>query len=218
MGVVNAETRSPVSIALEHAVRRWNAETENASRLSHRENGILAVIATILGLGFFKAGDLGTRHLHSLFFLLGLFVVLTLVLLMLALRSVLWIPQSKEGKEGGRVTSTTAGEGAEDDQPRIYASEHLAWPRIPELHPTNLEAASEAYEIAYKRVTKAANSLSARNIKRKERIELGQRFLFLAALSAAVSIILYPLLGSSPKPISTTEVPREGGQTPADTR
>jgi len=185
----------PEAVALAHAVIRWQAETENATRLSHRENGILAVIATILGLGLFKGADL--RPCHPWWLYTGMMVAasLTLLFLLFALFQVLWIPQSNEGTKGGRVVETQpAPEGESEERPRVYASENLAWPRDPALHPTALESAKEAYAIAYKRVTKAANSLGARNSRRKAGIEFGQRFLFAAAVAATFSIVLYAFL------------------------
>src|SRR5262245_40536222 len=47
-----------VSVAMQTAARQWEAEQENARRLSTRTTGILATIAAASGLGLFKASDI----------------------------------------------------------------------------------------------------------------------------------------------------------------
>ena len=188
--------RWPEAIALDHAVRRWGAETENAVRLSERENGVLTVIAILIGLGVFKVDDLEPRAPQWGYLTVLVAIGATGVLMLLALFRLLWIPSSREGTADGPIGTTDGS----NDWPRVYASDHLSWPRDPELHPAALEQDREAYQIAYKRFTRAANSLNRRNIRRKEGIEFGQRFLFAAAICASFSIGAYPLLGTPQKP------------------
>jgi hypothetical protein len=190
------EGKSPLAIALDHARLRWAAGIENAARLSARASGILAVIGTILGLGLFKAADMRPQGHLALYCALMSFVMATLFLLLAALFQVLVHPLPTEGADGGDVVDTTPiGEReTPEDRANVYASDNLHWPRKPSLHPTELETEQEALRIAYTRLTKAANSLDRRNLRRKVRIDRGQHFLFGAAGTAAVSIVLYALL------------------------
>lgn len=186
--------RSPLVVALSHANMRWQAGIENASRLSHRSNGILAVIGTILGLGLFKAADMKPNGHTSVYCALMTFVVATLAFLLVALYQVLVDPLPVEGVDGGEVSTTSEEESEEDARANVYASDNLRWPRKSQLHPTALGTEEEALRIAYSRVTKAANSLDRRNLRRKVRVDRGQHFLFGAAGAAAISIVLYALL------------------------
>lgn len=193
-------------VALAHAVLRWEAETENASRLAGRENGILTVIATVLALGLLRAGDLRPREPWGVYCILLALSVFALISLLLALAKVLWVRFSREGKNNERAT--TANRPADEEKPFLYASEHLAWPRAPELHPSELPSSREAFRIAYKATTKAANSLNGRNVKTKERLDSGQRWLFVAALFGGVSILAYSFTGPPETEASETLSPK----------
>lgn len=162
----------PERVALEHAIRRWTAECENAQRLSHRENGLLTVLSAILGLGLFRIGDFPGMPTGW-----GTAIKCTLstavALVLWALYKTFLVPRSR----------------SPDDDAEIYASAHLAWPHKPELHPSRLGSEEEAVRIAFARTAKAAASLHRRNVRRRESLEQGQRFLVGAIVLGAMAAV-----------------------------
>lgn len=174
--MADQDPEDSTAVAVHHARMRWDAEVENASRLSHRENGILTVIAGILGLGLFKLGTMDPAEPAVLWFV-RICLVVSILLLFVALGMVL-ITRSKVPERAGET-------------PIQYASAHLRWSDRPEDHPSKLKSGREANLHAYKLLTRAATHLHRRNLVRKGGIDRSQRFLFGAALAAGLAIVCY---------------------------
>ena len=183
--------------ALEHARLRWDAETENARRLSNRENGILTVIAAILGLGLYKLGgkDLSLGGVAS--WAVRAPLIVSVIFMLSALYRVL-IQRSAEAEDGRKKKSKRTPEGRRS---REYASSYLRWPPDPGCHPAALESARKVNLQAYKLTTRAASQLHYRNLVRKKGIDRAQRRLFGAAIFAGLAMVSYILCS----PVSPAE-------------
>jgi hypothetical protein len=160
-------------VALEHAIRRWDSECENAQRLSNRENGLLTILSAVLGLGFFRITDFSSLPLEWSA-MIRTTLSTSVVLVMLALFRVFLVPRRR-------------GHGDDVD---VYASAHLAWPHKSGLHPGRLSE-EKAVRIALTRTVKAAASLHRRNVRRRAVLEQGQRFLVAAVVLAATAAVVH---------------------------
>ncbi len=187
-----SESESVESVALAHAVRRWDAEVENARRLATREGGILALILAILGLGLFRLGKLEPIEPPLLMMLVRGLLALSLILLVAALGRILFAGRL-------RFRSLRLRFGVpERDHEAAYASAALAW----ESAASGAGAAGRSRALAYARrlTTEAAGNLYHRNARRKQAIELGQRLIFYGALCVALAMLCYPLLAETALP------------------
>jgi len=117
----------PARIALDHAVRRWEAELENDRKLSHRENGLMAFVAAVLGLGLFKLELFATPDPSGWMWAVRGLVGASLVLLFAALANILLTPE--------RVlvlcveARTMSREGTKDQDPE---DPEAWWDELPE--------------------------------------------------------------------------------------
>ena len=196
------EDASPLSIGLQHAVRRWQAETENAARLASRENGILTLIAAVLSIGLFKVGDFAGVQPASVSIWVKACLTASLLAMGAALVRILLVRLSSE------EIDTSLG----PPRRQIFASNNLRWPLNPALHPAKAPL-RDTLEIAYKQTTRAANSLHVRNLRRKESIDSGQHWLLVAASLAGVALLIYMWLAAPGAP--TAPAPQvEGAANP----
>jgi hypothetical protein len=183
-------------VALEHARGRWEAETENAARLANRENGILTLVAAVLGLGLFKLGEVSEIEPTWLSCLVRVLLVLSMLSMAGGLGTVLVVVRSRESQDGTLPSSKSQGTASAGGEVRqVYASGHLGWPPQGSVHPTELGSAAEALAISYKLTTKAANSLLNRNLGRKKSIDRGQLWLLVAGFLAGSALACYVLFG-----------------------
>ena len=169
----NERSAGPERVALEHAVRRWEAESKNAERLAIRENGLLTILSALAGLGFFNLSDFEGVEPSWLPMLLRGIVTAVLALILTAFVKIFLVPRSR-------------GDGRGSKGVRMYASGHLEWPTDESLEPNALANEEEAIRIAFARTSVAAASLHRRNVRRKESLDRGQRWL-VAAIAVAVS-------------------------------
>lgn len=179
-------TDPTTTTVLGHSVRRWEAEVENARRLSNRENGILGVIAMLLGLGLFRGPTVEAAEPAFLFWIARGLLSLAILQVLAALGLVLWM--------GGRASRRT---GTDRARP-AFASSLLRW-RAPRLMSDVTLDEVEANLLAKEAMTEAADDLLRRNIDRKWTLDVSQRFLFGAAACAgiAMSCYLYLRTGNS---------------------
>ncbi|MBL8801830.1 MAG: hypothetical protein JNN27_07540 [Planctomycetes bacterium] len=194
---LNIPDEGALRVALEHAQGRWEAETENAARLAHRENGILTLVAAVLGLGLFKLGEVSGIEPTWLSWLVRILLLMSMLAMAVGLATVLIVIRSRENQDGKLVVAKPdVAPNSSGDARQVFASGHLGWPPQTEVHPTELESAAEALAISYKLTTKAANSLLNRNLGRKSKIDRGQLWLLLAGLLAGVALGCYILFGA----------------------
>ncbi len=185
----------PERVALEHAIRRWGAECENAQRLSSRENGLLALLGVIAGLGFFRLSDIDKIEWG---WALAAKLLLTAALgcVLFSVFKVFLVPKSRvqETRDGRRAVF-------------VYASGLLAWPIQKEAHPNSLKTEEDAVRIAFAQTASAAASLYRRNLKRRESLERGQRYLVAAIGLAAVAALLRMFAPEQEKETPVSERP-----------
>ncbi len=170
---------------LAHAVRRWEAEVENARRLSNRENGILGVIAMLLGLGLFRGPDAQEFRPEVLYSIARGLLVASVLQALVALGLVLWM-------RGGLVTQERGAP--------IFASAFLSWRGTPRLMSAVVLDEREGNMVAIEATTRAAVDLLGRNVRRKRTLDASQRFLFGAAASAGIAMSCYLYLSPAASP------------------
>lgn len=164
---------------LAHAVRRWEAEVENASRLSNRENGILGVIAMLLGLGLFRRPEVRELEPTAILWIARTLLATSIALVLAALGMVMWVRGA---------ASASLGMGS----PRpSFASALLTWPGAPRHMREVVLDEHEANLIAIRVTTAAVTDLLDRNTRRKRLLDASQRFLFGAAASAGLALTCY---------------------------
>jgi hypothetical protein len=184
----------PERIALEHAIRCWDAETQNAERLASRENGLLTLLSAIVGFGFFKLSEDGDPTYASL--AIRGFLTIVLLLLLIALISILVNRWPRRGTRGA--------------SPKVpFASGRLAWPNQRDLRPHELASEEVAIRIALSLTTDAAAHLLDRNVARRARLDLGQQALVAAIVCAGFGFAVYVWSGfwSQAREVQPTQPP-----------
>ncbi len=174
---------------LDPAVLRWHAEVENARRLSNRENGILGVIAMLLGLGLYRGPGVDGMESAWLRWASSILWMLSMLLMLVALGLVLWTRGS-----------TSPGEGQVAEARSSFASVLLRWKGAPRLMHEVLLDAHEANLIAAAVTTEAARDLLRRNAERKRTLDRSQRCLYGSALCAGLVVLGYLLPRSGHRP------------------
>ena len=193
------EPECPERVALDHAIRRWEAESQNAERLANRENGLLTLLSALVGFGFFKLSDFDDLEPSYLPMVIRVFLTAVLALILYAFYKVFIIPRSRR-REGNAPA------------PMMFASGHLAWPIEEEVQPHALATEEEAIRIAFARTSQAAASLHRRNVSRREALDKGQRWLIWAILTAAFGFVCYtwsgylvPAKRAQPPPVTSSK-------------
>ena len=179
----HAEGAEPARIALEHAVRRWEAELENDRKLSQRENGLLAFVAAVLGLSLFKLELLAEPDPSGWFWAVRGLLGTSLILLLGALAKFLLTPEGDSGE-----ASATRGSRAD---PTALASWFLHWPERPDRSYSHLTDMRAATLKACDLMTRAATSLHIKNLDRLRAIDRGVRLLLFAAILAGLALACY---------------------------
>jgi hypothetical protein len=164
---------------IQHAVRCWEAEVENARRHAARLNLLLPAVLAVLGFGAFNLGSIGrdpagVEPAH----LVWVVRVLLLGSLLLFMRA-LWILLA--------IRQLT--------RPRPSASDLLKLSKQNETDPVALDDAS-ARKAAFERTYAAAADLRWRNSGQGRRIDQGQQSLLVAILLALAAVACYTVLGS----------------------
>lgn len=166
----------PVAIALEHEIRRWEAEVATERQLLQRENGLLAVAAAILGLGMFRLEALETASPAWWMWVVRALALTGLVLLILALSRLIMTIEDTLARRSLRASApapTTRLGGPE--------SRGSGW----EMVSTARRARLRALDLT----RLAATALHLSNLQRGHGIEVGQRYLLVSALFGALAVI-----------------------------
>jgi hypothetical protein len=175
---------SPAHALGEHVYREWQAEEENARRLSQRTGSLVTLVAALLGVGLFKiegASKFASGAHWS--------VVLTLCLGLVFLTIGIWIVLQAGAK--GRNQRQKRGR----NHHRV-ASSALAWRRslLPEGKNYEFLAAEDIREMAALRWQRAAAHLRRMNIQKQSAVDKGQVLLLLAVTSGLVALVLVLLV------------------------
>lgn len=179
----HAVDAEPARIALEHGIRRWEAEVENDRKLSQRENGLLAFVAAVLGLSLFKLELLAAPDPSSWFWIVRGLVGTSLIFLLGALAKFLLTPERDSAMRPGTQESRT--------ELTALPSEFLRWPELPDRPYSGLTDSRAAILEACELTTRAATSLHIKNLDRVRAIDRGEILLSCAAVLAALAFVCY---------------------------
>lgn len=192
---------------VDHAVRCWDAERENATRLTARVNIVLSVAIALFGLGLFRLEWLRAENQVSrIDSLLAIYLIkslLTSSLITLAIAFWLLIGSTTPKPERKHLK-----EAAQDDsKPRtkraFQAADHLALPSWSFDDPP--KDPDTARKLVFARVYLAYLDLRRRNARKRDRLDRGQQWLALALALIGLAILCY--IWASEPPIQMIDEP-----------
>lgn len=182
---------------VDHAVRMWQAETQNAERFSRRVALLFSIIVALFGLGLFKVewyrnpdempsinypwAECAIRSLLGI----ALLFVAAAFWWLLARRS----PPATQGSAG----SDKPAPGASASWLLAFDDEYLRHPGV---------SLARARKAVFKRTYVAATDLAKRNIKEKNRIDTAQRLLMIGLSFVLLALLLF--IATSVPQASTT--------------
>lgn len=180
---------------VEHAVRMWDAEVENARRHAARTNIYASLMIALFGLGLFKIDwmhrqdEIARVHWLAVEFLVRGLLIVGLIFIAIAYMKLL-------------ISRPT---DAEDDDGNLRGFLRFRWKKTPE---TIKEASAEldlpdwyiehpplsirkARKAAFGRTYAAALELRSRNIREKERIIQATKPLMIGLAAILVALVIY---------------------------
>lgn len=173
-------------LLLDHAIRCWDAERENANRLSARSTWLLSAMAAIFTLGLFRIDWLRGEHdqarIHSVCCIWVIKGCLCLGLLLFAFAFY-------------RVVAKRATPIRDQADNKPHASDHLALPAHVFSDPAVTH--DDLNRLIFTRTYKAYLSLQTRNAFRKQAQDDAQKWLLLGLSFIALAILTY-ILSSEP--------------------
>jgi len=173
-----AGSSEALEVVLSHARLQWEAEVENARRLSTRSTSLVTLLVALLGLGLMKLGTPGLLWPGGLRTIGQLLLLASLAAFMGALGVLLAIGSFR----------MRPGDGWP------MASFLLRWPLETGLDP--LAVTPElARRVVVEATLRAVGNLRERNTRRKEEIDRAQLWLLVSGALAAVSLVTASLVG-----------------------
>ncbi len=173
---------------VEHAVRCWEAERENAARLANRVALVLSVVAALFGLGLFRlewfrrADEVPRLHPEWSYWLLKSPLTGALIFFGISFWKLL------------KSTSPPAPRGAvEKPRPHrghaVQAADYLALGRSVIEQPPG--EGSEVRRLVFARVYRAYLDLRARNARKRQALDEGQVWFLLGLFVVGLTLRLY---------------------------
>ena len=173
---------------IDHNVRVWAAEVENADRLSQKSSVLVSGLGLLFGLGLFKLdwtmGKQEVSRIHSLWADHGVKGFLILALLSFSAGLSLALQSIK--LPAGRV------------RPGMTASDLLRFDKTTADAPP--EKPEQANEIIFYLYVNAINELRAENRERRARLLQAERLFLFGLFAAMLAIVIY-LIASYPSMI-----------------
>jgi hypothetical protein len=166
-----AETR------LSWAVRAWDAEVENASRLANRANLVLTIALAFTGFGMKELGDALRTHPSD---------------------SLSWVVLTGAGLGLGTIFWAFIVVLAKRQDPKALRSNFASWEMLPPGDLVNVTADVEMLDRASRSATAAAYELHGRNTSERERLKLAQQFLIVGAVLTLVCGGIYTVSREAP--------------------
>jgi len=170
-------------VLVDHAVRCWDSERENANRLSSRATLLLSALAALFGLGLFRIdwfrGEKDVCRVESaaiVWTIKGL-----LILALVTFGSAFFRIMGRRGKR------------KENEKP--HASDSLGLPAS--IITDGPPVGDDARRMVFVRVYRAFSELQTRNALRKTALDQGQQWFLFGLCLIAIALILYTL-GSEP--------------------
>jgi hypothetical protein len=171
------ETEPFDEVLVEHAVRCWDSERENANRLSSRGTLLLSALAALFGLGLFRIdwfrGEKDVSRISSLTAIWAIKILMSLGLVMFGLAFFQIMGRSSSRKK----------------QSRANASDYLSLPQS--IITKGPPAGDEARKLVFVRIYRAFSDLQVRNSLRKKSLDLGQQLFLIGLALIAISILVY---------------------------
>jgi hypothetical protein len=171
-----AGSNEALEVVLSHAPLQWDAEVENARRLSIRSTSLVTLLVALLGLGLVRMGTPGTLALRGLEWIEQLLLVASLGAFLAALVVLLAVRELRSPPGGWPLASFL-----------------LHWPLETGADPFQVTA-RQARRIVIGALLAAVSSLRERNTRRKEEIDRAQIWLLVSGGLAAVSLVTYQLI------------------------
>ena len=166
-----AETR------LAWAVRAWEAEVENASRLANRANLVLTIALAFTGFGMKELGDALRGHPSD---------------------SVSWTVLTGAGIGLGTIFWAFIVVLAKRQDPKALRSNFASWEMLPPGDLEKVTADAEMLDRAYRSAAAAAYELHGRNTNERERLNIAQQFLIIGAVLTLVCGGIYTVIREAP--------------------
>jgi hypothetical protein len=173
-----AGSNEALEVVLSHARLQWDAEVENARRLSTRATSLVTLLVALLGLGLVRMGAPGSLALRGLEWIEQLLLIGSLGAFMAALAVLLAV----------RNMRVRVGNGWP------LASCLLRWPIERGVDPFRVTS-RQSRRIVLRSLLDAIADLRDRNARRKEEIDRAQVWLLVSGALAAVSLVTYQLAG-----------------------
>jgi hypothetical protein len=190
-------------VYLEHAVRCWTAECQNADRLTHRMQLGATIAGLLIGIGFFKVewfyrdGDEARVYWSFMAWIIKFLLVTAIFCFSIAFWMMAKRPKSP------------------DPKPTASSYLYLGAHRIRNLpaHP------EEATWLIFRRVHRAYMSLVERNDRLRDRMKVALRWFLCGIFATFGAVVLYivfsapPIFPDEPKEsVSSTIHSEEGAQ------
>ena len=171
-----AGSSEALEVVLAHARLQWEAEVENARRMSTRSTSLVTLLVALVGLGLMRLGNPGPTWPGGLRTIGQLLLLASLCAFMGALGVLLAVGSLR----------TRPGNGWP------LASCLLRWPVETGLDSLQVTP-KQARRVTIRALFDAVSSLQGRNTRRKQEIDRAQIWLLVSGALAAVSLVAYSL-------------------------
>lgn len=171
-----ARPSEALDVVLAHVTLQWEAEVENARRLSVRSTGLITLLVALLGLGLVELDTPERVDPLWLYWAGRMLLVTSLGAFLAALGVLLGFSQVVSKRDDAWLLASHLLEWSEGEAPDPF-----------------LVDCDEARRVAFAKVSSAAANLRLRNTRREEEIDRAQIWLFASAVLAAFSLVTYQL-------------------------
>lgn len=154
----------------------------NDQKLSHRENGLMTLVAAVLGLSLFKLELLAVPDRSFLMWAVRGLVGTSLVLLLAALAKTLL---SSNVAQHSKVTAEGLSSTPE------LCSGYLRWAQKPGPHRASWYDPRAALLESFEVTERAATALYEKNLERSQAVDSGQIYLLWSAIVAGLAFPCY---------------------------
>ena len=183
---------------LEHAERYWQAQCDNATRLTLRGNLTMAALGAMFGLGLYRIewfrGFRDQLRFECAWAAYGVKIALIISLVLFAFSFILMIRSSR--LRFAETWRAAFGNGKDDHQLYGRASDELRF-TAEQIKTLTKKDEVSARVMVFARVYRAADDLRKRNILRAKHQHRANLVFSLGLTAVAVAIMLF-ILGSEP--------------------
>jgi hypothetical protein len=171
-------------ILVDHAVRCWGSERENANRLSSRSTLLLSALAALFGLGLFRIdwfrGEKDISRVNASWAVWAIKILLSLGLVLFG-----WAFVRIMGRKGRRAAVNP------------HSADLLGLPAS--IITVGPPVGDDARRMVFIRVYRAYSDLKGRNATRKKALDQGQQVFLLGMFLVAIALVLYIFASEPPR-------------------